>query len=307
MTFLRRFLGIFVMLAGIIGLVLSIAGLVGLWLVRPVLTTSITATIQTFSSSVDTSQKTLVITNEALGATVDSVDALSEMLGTTAVTVEDTQPIFSEVNGLMGETLPTTVEAATSSLNAAQEAAKSLEVAIKSFESFRLVIGAIPFLSSFVPPTQQAYNPEKPLADSLGELSTSLEDIPSTFTDISKSIDKADDNLGAIQANLETMSKNTALISDSLKQYQAMISESQSSMERLKTMLTDVQNNLGRILNIATLVLGLFFLWLLAAQAVIFSQGWELFHGTAGRMEGGAPKPTPAPASEDQTDAQSSQ
>ena len=53
MTFLRRLLGIFVMLAGIIGLVLSIAGLVGLWLARPVLTKSITATINTLSSSVD--------------------------------------------------------------------------------------------------------------------------------------------------------------------------------------------------------------------------------------------------------------
>jgi len=304
MTFLRRLLGIFVMLAGIIGLVLSIAGLVGLWLARPVLTQSITATINTLSSSVDTSQKTLVITNQALGATVDSVDALSEMLGTTAVTVEDTQPIFTEVNGLMGETLPTTVEAATSSLNAAQEAAKSLEVAIKSFDTFRAIVGATPFLSAFVPANQQAYNPEKPLAASLGELSASIKDIPTSFLDISKSIDKADNNLGTIQANLETMSKNTALISDSLKQYQGMIGESQSSMDQLKGMLTDVQNNLGRILNIATLVLGLFFLWLLAAQAVIFSQGWELYNGTAGRMEGGAPEPAPVQASADPPDSQ---
>ena len=36
------------------------------------------------------------------------------------------------------------------------------------------------------------------------------------------------------------------------------------------------------------LVFTLFFLWLLAAQVVIFSQGWELYQGTAGRMEGGA-------------------
>jgi hypothetical protein len=36
------------------------------------------------------------------------------------------------------------------------------------------------------------------------------------------------------------------------------------------------------------IVLSLFFAWLLAAQVVILSQGWELYQGTAGRMEGGA-------------------
>ena len=31
----------------------------------------------------------------------------------------------------------------------------------------------------------------------------------------------------------------------------------------------------------------LFMLWLLVTQVVIFSQGWELFHGTAGRVDSG--------------------
>jgi len=41
------------------------------------------------------------------------------------------------------------------------------------------------------------------------------------------------------------------------------------------------------MLNGAAIVVSLFFLWLLAAQVVIFSQGWEPFQGTAGRMESG--------------------
>jgi hypothetical protein len=31
--------------------------------------------------------------------------------------------------------------------------------------------------------------------------------------------------------------------------------------------------------------MSLFFAWLLAAQVVMLSQGWELFQGTADRME----------------------
>ncbi len=112
MSILRRILGIFVMIAGIIGLLLSVAGLVGIWVAKPALTESINATLQTLSVSVDTSQKALVITNQALGATVSSVDALSKMLSTTAATVEDTQPVITQVNTVMGKTLPATLNAA---------------------------------------------------------------------------------------------------------------------------------------------------------------------------------------------------
>ncbi|MCU0522765.1 MAG: hypothetical protein MUF84_19015 [Anaerolineae bacterium] len=301
MGFLRRILGVFVMIAGILGLLLSAAGLAGLWMARPAVTTFLDTTIETLASSINVSQDTLVITNQALGATADSVDALSEMLSTTATTVEDTQPVITQVNDLMGETLPATFVAAGDSLKAAEEAAVSLESAIQSLDTFRAVVGATPLLSMFVPASQSSYNPEKPLAESLGELRTSIEDMPATFEDISADVDKAGGNLDQIKGNLDTMAESVSLISTSLRQYQAMITESQSSMTNLESILTTLKGNLAPILNGATIGLGLFLAWLLAAQVVILSQGWELYHGTAGRMEGPAPEAEAAETSGAQT------
>ncbi len=87
------------------------------------------------------------------------------------------------------------------------------------------------------------------------------------------------------------MAQSVTLISTSLRQYQEMIGQSQTSMANLGTMLSSLETNLDTILNGATIVLGLFLAWLLAAQVVILSQGWELYHGTAGRMEGPQPEP----------------
>jgi len=64
-------------------------------------------------------------------------------------------------------------------------------------------------------------------------------------------------------------------------------------MDNLSSMLSGLQSNLGAILNTATLVIGLFLLWLLATQVVIFSQGWELYHGTARAMAGPGPDLVP--------------
>jgi uncharacterized protein YukE len=181
--------------------------------------------------------------------------------------------------------LPGTFESATTSLKTAQQAAQVLDSAIKSLDTFRFLLSSAPLVGSFVDQPDQPYNPDKSLADSLGEVATNLEGLPDIFTGMSTNLDKADDNLVTIQSNLTTMSESVARISGSLAEYQTMIKQSRSSMENMRTILTNVQNNLTNILNSIALGLSLFFLWLLVAQIVILTQGWELYQGTAGRME----------------------
>ena len=288
MKVMRRFLGVFVMIAGILGLLLSLAGLIGLWVAKPTVTAYANTTIDTLNESVVSSQNVMQITGQALGATVDSLDALSTMLSTTAATVDDTTPVLNQINVIMSDTLTSTIEAATSSLNTAQEAAKVLEGTIKSLDTFRFLLSANPLLGNLVDQTGVAYNPEKPLADSLGELAKNLEALPETFVEMSVSLSTTDDNLGSIRGNLTTMSDSVGLISSSLGEYEKMVVQSQSSMDNVTTLLTNLRSSLATILNAVAIVFTLFFLWLLAAQVVILSQGWELFQGTADRMEGNA-------------------
>ncbi|MBW6473315.1 MAG: hypothetical protein K0B14_09350 [Anaerolineaceae bacterium] len=284
MNILRRSLGVFVMVAGIIGLLLSLTGLIGVGIARSVLTTTINSTIDTLISSIDTSQRTLDISYDALEATTDSINTLSAMLDSTAVTIEDTQPVIDQVSNLMAKELPDTIATATKSLDAAEQAAQSLESAIKSFETFQMLLGSNPLSSGLIPAPSEPYNPETSLANSLSGLSDSMQDLPDEFKEMAVSLEKTDENLVLVTDNMELMSQNVLLISDSLGQYQTMIEESKTSTEALEGLLTNFNNNLPRIMNITTVLLVLFFLWLLAAQVVIISQGYELFHGTAANM-----------------------
>jgi hypothetical protein len=290
MKVLRRILGVLVMIAGILGLVLSMAGLASIWIVKPTVSGYVESTISTLSTSIDTSKQAMEITAQALGATVDSIDALSEMLGTTAILVQDTMPALDQLNVFLGVNLPSTLQSASTSLSTAQQAADVLDGAIKSLDTFRVVLSAVPLVGAFVEQPTQTYDPDQSLADSLGEVAGNLEGLPPMFIEMAASLDKADDNLVGVQGNLTTMSESVALISKSLSEYEAMVKQSQSSMENLKSLLTGVQANLSTILTAVAAVFSLFFLWLLAAQVVILSQGWELYQGTAGRMEGGTPE-----------------
>lgn len=285
MKILRKILGIFVMIAGILGLLISLAGLVGVWMVRTPLLGYANTTIATLQENITTSQDVMEITTQALDATIDSVDALADMLGTTAVTIKDTQPVILEIDAMLAETLPATMSTTIESLYTAQEAAVVMESSIQTLDNFRFMLSATPLIGAMVEAPTEAYNPQKPLAGSLGELAVSLEDLPVTFVAMADSLSGTDDNLGAIQANLTTMSTSVDHISDSLTEYQGMISKSQASMDEVAAILTHMQANLENILKWTALGLSLFMVWLLAAQVVIFSQGWELYQGTADRME----------------------
>ena len=288
MKVLRRTLGVIVMIAGILGLVLSLAGLIMVWVVKPTIAVYANSTIATLNQSVSTSQSVMEITGQALGATIDSVDALSAMLSTTAATIEDTRPVLDGIDTILAETLPATLGATTDSLNSAQGAARVLESAIQSLEAFRSLLSNAPLIGGMVGQTEETYKPEKPLADSLGELASNLETLPDTFIEMSVNLSSSGDNLESIQENLVTMSDSVKLISSSLSEYERMINQSQSSMDNLTSILTNIQNNLAGILNVVGIALSMFFVWLLVAQIVILSQGWELYHGTTGRMESDA-------------------
>lgn len=285
MNVMRRILGVLVMLAGILGLALSLAGLVLVWVAKPTVALNATTTIDTLNASIVTSENVMEITREALGATIDSVDALSAMLGTTAATLEDTKPVLDEIDTILSTTLPSTLEHTTDSLYTAQEAARVLERTIQSLDTFRFLLSAVPLVGDVVELPDEPYNPEKPMADSLGQLASNLESLPDTFVTMSADLGATDDKLVAIQENLVTMSESVGLISSSLGEYQEMLVQSKSSLDNLTSILTNLRNNLPTILNGVAIVLSLFFAWLLAAQVVILSQGWELYQGTADRME----------------------
>jgi hypothetical protein len=293
MKALRRILGILVMIAGVLGLLLSVAGLVGVWMAKPAVVSYITSTVGTLNTSITTSKQAMEVTKQALGATVDSVDALSVMLSSSAKSLEDTMPVIQEANLLMGENLPATLESATDSLKSAQQAAVVLDSSIRSLEAFQAAMGSVPLVSAFVQQPAQSYDPEKPLAESLGEVAENLESLPAMFTEMSANMDKADDNLTTIQTSLSTMSVSVKGISQSLNEYQAMISQSETSMDNLAPVLANIQANIGSIVDNTVLVLSLFLLWLFTIQVVIITQGWELYQGTAGRMEGEMSAPQP--------------
>lgn len=270
---IRRVVGVLLIAAGIIGLLLSLAGIIGLWLIRPAVTASINGVLDALSSSVDSSKQALNITDEALDASIQGIDGLSAMVHSMENSVKNTRPAVDSVNILLKDTLPDSVKSATDSLNTAREAAVSLENAVKELDGLQTSLNSIPLLNSLIPEPAPAYNPGKPLSDSLGELSGSLKDIPSSFQDVSRSLDKTAGDLQSIQKNLESVSQNIDRLSSSLKDYRGKLVESKNSLDSLKGYLVRAKESLEPVMIFTSVTLTLIFFCLLMTQVVVIGEG----------------------------------
>lgn len=273
MNQIRRIVGVLLVIAGVAGIVLSLAGIIGVWLVRPSVTSSISTVLGALSTTVDSSNQALNITDSALDSSIQSIDGLSDMLQSMENSVKNTRPAVETVSELLNDTLPATVTSAAESLNTARDAAVSMESAVKQMGTLQTSLNAIPLLNSLVPDTLPINTPEKPLSVSLGELSGNLEGIPESFKDVSRNLSKAAGDLQNLQSNLEEISRNVDNLSGSLKEYKGKLVESRVTLDSLKGLLDKASNSLETVVMSISVILTLIFFCLLMTQVVVIDEG----------------------------------
>jgi methyl-accepting chemotaxis protein len=276
MKILRKILGVIVMIAGIIGLIFSLVGIFFVWNTKPAIETAMANGLTVINGSLNTSIEVIGVTKDALSATVSSVYALRDTVAAASQSVEETKPFIEGITNLLSTELPDTIAATQSSLESAQSSAKVLDSVLTSMDG---VIRLITFSD------KSLYNPDTPLYESLGEVASSLNNLPQSFVQMGDSLGATQDNVDTIKTSLDTMAVSIESIAGSLDRYVAMTEQSKSSIANVQTWLKQIQNNLSNILIVAASVITVFLVWLAIAQIVILTQGWELFQGTAGRLE----------------------
>jgi ABC-type transporter Mla subunit MlaD len=187
--------------------------------------------------------------------------------------VKNTRPAVETVSGLLNDTLPASVNSAAESLNTARDAAVSMESAVKQMDTLQSSLNTIPLLNSLVPDTLPVDVPEKPLSDSLGELSGNLEGIPESFKDVSRNLNKAAGDLKSLQSNLEDISGNVDSLSANLKAYKGKLAESRGALDSLKGLLDKANESLTPAVTVISVVLTLIFFCLLMTQVVVIDEG----------------------------------
>jgi hypothetical protein len=260
---LERVIGIILIVAAAFGLLLTLTGLILLPRVE--------------NAAQDRAQETLTVLNGTLTTTSNALDVVDQTLDdatVTMVTVElttrdvsralsDTIPLLDTMAGIAGEELPTSVAATRLSLESAQDAAVAVEGVL-------FALNQIPLLRA------PLYDPEVPLATTLGTVATSLETLPESLIEIETSIETASGNLGQVGSNVTTLADNLDDIALSVTEAKSVTTQYQTVVREQQAIVTDLQANIDTWITWSARVFALVLLWLAVAQVGLLTQGIDM-------------------------------
>ncbi len=264
MTVIRRMIGILLILAAIIGLVFSIGGIIVFRQVEPNLTAGIQNTIDLLSSTLETTAQGLVVTNAALESTVQTISALEQTVQTIATTVKSSTPMVGEISKLLENELPSTINATETSLRSAQESAQVIDSLLGTLSSLPLIGASL------------NYDPNLPLSDALGNVASSLEDLPESLAGMQTSLADTTSNLETFEADLSVMASSIGEIENSVSQYTAVLEGYLTSIKGLQIQMKALKTNIPTYIHYMVLGITVFFVWMAIAQLGLMTQGWEL-------------------------------
>jgi hypothetical protein len=263
--FLRRIVGILLVIAAAAGIIFSIVGLIGIWRYRPVVTQTLLDNLALGDQALGTTQDILTIAGQVVQATTTDVASLQATTRAVSLAIHDTNPMLDSLASLTQKDLPAAVRATQTSLASAQSSALLIDNVLTALTS-------IPF-------SPVTYKPSVPLHTALAQVSTSLDSLLPSLAAINTSLADGQTNLGAMDVELTKISVTTQGVSSTLASAQTVIDQYKATTSQLKANVETAQRQapawLLAIAWIMSFVLG----WLLIAQLGLGMQGFDLVRG----------------------------
>ena len=259
---MRRLIGIVLLLAAVLGLIFSLTGIAAVWVVKQRVTAYLVSTFDLIDSTLDATTAGLIVVDQTLTSTSEDITVIENTINTASKSINDTVPLLDSFTILMREDLPVSIRSTQTALSSAQAAAESIE-------GFLVLLGSIPLLPL------GTYEPEVPLTVALGEVSSSLDPIPGSFTDMADNLQISQDNLTLISSQVDIMSENVGGLKTSLSRSQTVLVQYQGVLGSLQARVNSIKASLPGVITATAWALTILFVWLGITQIGLLTQGLE--------------------------------
>jgi methyl-accepting chemotaxis protein len=265
-SWLSRLLGYTLILAAILGLAVSAWSLTKIWRVKGPFAESAQADLTLLQATLSATKDGLATASETLITTQESVASLVSTLDSVADSIEDTTPVIESLSRLIDADLPATILSTRRSIVSAQTSARLIDDILGSLTS-------IPLLGL------SRYSPQVPLNVALGQVATSLAEIPGSLYEMEAGMEATRRNVVLIEIQIRDISYQVNLLNSSLEEASMVISSYETVLDELVARTAYIQTNLAKWVNSTVTFLTIILIWLAIAQLGLFAQGLDLIRG----------------------------
>lgn len=262
---MKRIIGVVLIAIAVISLLVSLLGLNQIWIMRQPVADAVVAGIDLFTETVDTTSDALKVTSESLQSASDTVTMIERTSLSVAQTMSTTHTTLGSFANLMGRDMPTSIDAT--------------RAALKSAQSSAVVVDNVLTMVSKIPLINIQYSPDVPLNVALGNVASSLDNLPPTFNLIERNLNTTGNSLDQVVTNLNELPKTTQQVQRNIADAQKVVTRYQSQVDKMQKLIQPIKSSLATILT--SIAVGLTFLifWLGVVQVQVLLKGLEFFRG----------------------------
>lgn len=260
---IRRILGICLMIFSTLGLAISLFGLPAVSRVNKQLTKSTDDALALTLTALDTTSRSLSLVHDALGEARDALDAAQIVVEGVDDGLQNTGAMIGSLGDTLTDDLSQVIWNTQDSVAAAGEGAALIEDVLYDLSTVSLLIGI-------------TYEPEVSLTEGFANINTSLDSVPQTLAEIGKSLSATQESLYSMQTGFADLTNVLDGSKATLTEAQANVDDYSSLVEELSLQIGNLQENLPGWIHRATRSLYFLLMWLAISQIGLLWQGWEM-------------------------------
>ena len=261
MTFIRRILGLIIVLTGLFGVALSVGVvLYGNEAIDAGVVQAVSS-LDLLDGNLATTEEVLLSLQGTLAETQLTLDTISKTAANGAESINDTIPLIDGIGDIATEQVPSSLDAVQATIPNIAEVAGTIDRTLFTLSQFGFEqnffgLGTIDFDLGI------DYNPEASFQSSIEDLGSSLEGIPDQLRSLDEEISATTANLETISGDVEQLAVNLEGINEEVGSFSPLIGEYVVTINQISDQLAGGKSQLeanGALAKQGIMVLAIWF------------------------------------------------
>lgn len=258
----RTALGWLLRLSGGLGAVLSLAGVITVVVLTEGTVEIVEAMMASAAQETRRTAASLRLVSASMHQAAETLDVAAEALTDVEDGLVDGEVLLETTGVLLGERVPTALEATHDSLLAAQGGAKAIDVVLR-------FMAGIPFVGG-------EYNPEQSLDKSLADTAAGIAPLPDELRRAQEDLERVSANFDQMDRDLQGLVGDLRAFSDGLVEVDQTLAERGESLDALADRFETGVERASTWVKVAAAVVTLGLIWLGFGQLAVYAVGVQL-------------------------------
>jgi septal ring factor EnvC (AmiA/AmiB activator) len=277
---IRRIVGLIFIVVAVVGWVIAYLGtqLTNQFIDDLVL--SMNNALEITSQTLTNVESTLVVAKQTvtdLGATLTTLETTANDVATS---INDAQPLMDEVNTVVIQDVPTSIERLQNTLPALVEVAGVVDSTLITLSSFQIDQDILGFNLNY--DLGIDYNPTVPFDQAVLELGASLEGLPETLRSLETHLETTESSMDVMSQDIDQLATDMANLNTSITEAQPVLDEFIRITTDVNGRLLIAQEQLDNQAEQVKQIFQIIFIWMAVLQLVPLYLGLEMVAGERG-------------------------